>query len=217
MSKRKALEEHTDKELRRKYLIENIMNHRKTPWLKPANIIATVAVLLSLLLGKLNMNLTKINDEKSNVINDQTAVLLGEKANVLDKINKSPKPDESELDQGAEADDTRRLVAISKVTESVVRKSGWIYLGQLNSDGRTWKSHSPKTIKKIDFNDLMGSVVDIIDDVYLREDTGEAWKKHEKVVDVGLVGERFKVVEVYESSAKTGGPFIWARVQEKND
>lgn len=84
------------------------------------------------------------------------------------------------------------------------------------TDGSSWNSGSPKTIKKIGFNTLRDSVITVIDDVYIREDTGKSWKSREKILDVGLAGEKFKVLEVYESPAKTGGPFIWAKVREIN-
>ena len=213
MNTKKELENRTDKALHREFLIEGIINHKKSPWVNPSNIISLLALITSLVLGILNANLRKSNEDKSIKIHQQEAVLLDVRVNIINKINNKLKEHDSDIEQSVKSIETEQLATINKVTSSYIETSGWIFVGQLNNNGTEWKAGSPKNIKNINFSKIKKSIIEVTDEVYIREDTGKSWKSKEKILNVAYKGQQFKVLEVYKSPALHGGSFIWLKIQ----
>ncbi len=80
-----------DKKLYRIFLIENISELKKNPWIKPANIISILALTLSIILGTLNLKLHKQNEEasqKNEKLTNEKQAIVANNVKLKAEINK---------------------------------------------------------------------------------------------------------------------------------
>src|SRR5207247_10512357 len=102
---------------------------------------------------------------------------------------------------------------IEQISAAPAPSSGWIYLGKVTEEKNKWAPGSPKTVSA--FNPLLasGAPLVITDDVYLRADGPSASRSSAPILGVLKAGQQVQASEVDYSHAKSGGWFIWAKVQ----
>ncbi|TVM36480.1 hypothetical protein [Oceanidesulfovibrio marinus] len=231
MSTREKLLELEDHDLQREYHIESICDLKSNPWLRPSNVIAALALVTTILFGIMSFNLSARNEKltQDNVQLAQNATSLSTnntklvgvaelaKAKMINNVlaigsanATAEDPDDIDIPR----DQTAATVAeINRALPTDKLSSGWIYLGHLQDDNQTWSEGSPETITPIPYAELKKGVAIVVkQDVYLREDTNKAWKSREKIIDVAGVGQRYKVNDIHQTSARNGGYYIWAKV-----
>lgn len=102
---------------------------------------------------------------------------------------------------------------VEQVSTTPVATSGWVYLGKVTEEKNKWAPGSPQTVSA--FNPLLlpAALLTITDDVYLRADGPPNSRSSAPILAVLKAGQMVQAVEVDYSHAKTGGWFIWAKVQ----
>lgn len=139
-------------------------------------------------------------DSNINELKEQVHNLI-EKTNIADKALKI-----SLIQQEA---------VLSAAGKEIAADSGWIFLGRVNQEKDSWTEGSPETVKSTKPDLDRGTILTIIDDVYLRGETNGKWHSQGPVLSVAKFGEKVEVIEKDYSSARIGGWFVWAKVKSK--
>ena len=103
--------------------------------------------------------------------------------------------------------------AVAEITPSSVSTRGWLFLGKVTEDKNKWAPGSPQTVSA--YNPLLipGSTLTITDDAYLRADAVGNARSSAPILGALRPGEVVRALEVDYSHSRTGGWFVWAKVE----
>lgn len=103
------------------------------------------------------------------------------------------------------------ILAAERVAPQILPTAGWVYLGRVNNDKSQW-ADGGSTTTTATRPVIIGDVLTVKDDVYIRAITGDKWHSNAPVATVSKVGDKLKVVDLQYSVAKIGGFYVWAKV-----
>jgi len=103
---------------------------------------------------------------------------------------------------------------IEQVAPTTIETTGWLYLGKVTEDKKTWTPGYPINIPPVDAVLSPGTRVTIRDSAYLRGDTTSGSRSSSSILSVLRVGETVEIFQVDYSHAIGGGWFVWAKVRE---
>jgi hypothetical protein len=102
--------------------------------------------------------------------------------------------------------------ATSPAAADVIPKSGWIFVGQVDQDQRSWVSGSPVNIVPVPYPLRVGQALTIAGENYLHADSETAQHREGKIVAVLRDGTQVHVLKTDLSHALAGGWFVWVQV-----
>jgi hypothetical protein len=106
---------------------------------------------------------------------------------------------------------------VAQTAPAAVQDVGWIFLGKVNEGKNDWVDNSPETIAPTSTKKLTrGSLLTIIDDVYLRGDV-QPGSPHNagRILSVVKAPADVEVLQADYTHAAAGGFFVWAKVQRR--
>src|SRR5262249_1151651 len=105
----------------------------------------------------------------------------------------------------------------AQTAPAAVQDAGWIFLGKVNESKNDWVDNSPETIAPTSTMKLTrGSLLTIIDDVYLRGDVQPGTAHNAgRILSVVKAPADIEVLEVGYSDGGAGGFFVWSKVQRR--
>jgi hypothetical protein len=96
--------------------------------------------------------------------------------------------------------------------QDATAKSGWIFVGQVDQDRRSWVSGSPVNIVPAPYPLKVGQPLTIAGENYLRADSETAEHRDGKILAVLRDGTQVHVLKTDLSHARAGGWFVWVQV-----
>lgn len=102
---------------------------------------------------------------------------------------------------------------VSKVDPGSSERAGWIYLGKVDEQKTGWTSGSPETVTAARGLPVQGSMLSVVDDVYLRADGDALQRSSAPILGAIKRGAQVEVLELDYSHARGGGWFVWAKVR----
>ena len=91
-------------------------------------------------------------------------------------------------------------------------KSGWIFVGQIDQDQRSWVSGSPVNIVPVAYPLQVGQALTIAGENYLHADTETPQHREGKILAVLRDGTQVHVLKTDLSHALAGGWFVWVQI-----
>jgi hypothetical protein len=107
------------------------------------------------------------------------------------------------------------LLAQSSATPAAadaIPKSGWIFVGQVDQDQRSWVTGSPVNIVPVPYPLKVGQALTIAGENYLHADTDTKQHREGKILAVLRDGTQVHVLKTDLSHAVAGGWFVWVQV-----
>jgi len=176
----------------------------------PTRAIARTVSVLQNDLGNYNDTLEQL---KTQTNDPKLRALIGELSGRVQVWQKSADSADQQLLQGL----VKQEQFVQEAAPASIADQGWIFLGRVTEDRKSWFPDSPKTIEGAPPNVAKGSVLRINDDVYLRGDVQPGTSRSSgAVLSVIKASSTVEVIEIdSKSHAKGGGWFVWAKVRRR--
>jgi len=107
----------------------------------------------------------------------------------------------------------KQMNIVEKINPSARASIGWVLLGKVTDDRKAWDARTPHSTDLTPSGIRSGVNIKIRGDTYVRKEITKTERSSVPIIDVVKTGDTVEVIEVHYLSAKGGGFFVWAKVQ----